>query len=542
MNLMQHIPILPVVIPLLAGAFILLIKDHKRPYKITISLISIALQIAVSIKLLSLVSDKSVHSWTNNVGVYLLGDWPAPFGIVAVVDKLTVILLLLTSLLGLCTWIYSTAKWDRMGVHFHSLFQFLLMGLNGAFLTGDLFNLFVFFEVLLVASYGLMLHGSGKDRIASGLHYIAVNLVASFLLLIALAIIYGLTGTLNMADLAVKVQVLSGSDRNLFEAGAALLGMAFLIKAAAWPLNFWLPSTYADACAPVGAMFAIMTKVGIYALLRIGSLLVPTVSPAAFGGTWMFAIGVATIIFAAIGLLASYQLERQAGFGIILSSGILLTTLGSPGVLLTGPALFYMVVSVFALGAFFMLIEMISRTQSFGADVIAISQEMFDLDDPESPDETDDVVGIAIPAAMAFLGMTFFTCALLIVGMPPLSGFIAKFAILTTALQAKEILIPSIYSWIVVVSIIVSGFAGLIALSRTGIRLFWSNDDINTPRLRIIEAGPVALLIVFCIALTIWAKPVMSYMNKTALYLDKPNLYIEAVIKQSSSQNSKVRQ
>lgn len=542
MNLTQHLPILPVVIPLLAGAFILLIKDQNRPYKIAISVVSIVLQILVTLNLLQIVSENTINGWNNGVGVYLLGDWPAPFGIVAVVDRLTVIMLLLTILLGACTWIYSTAKWDRMGVHYHSLFQFLLMGLNGAFLTGDLFNLFVFFEVLLVASYGLMLHGSGKDRIASGLHYIAVNLVASFLLLIALAIIYGLTGTLNMADLAVKAGVLTGSDRHLFEAGAALLGIAFLIKAAAWPLNFWLPSTYADACAPVGAMFAIMTKVGIYALLRIGSLLVPSGAPAAFGGTWMFAVGVATLIFAAIGLLASYQVERQAGFGIILSSGILLTALGSPGVILTGPALFYMAVSVFALGAFFMLIEMIARTQSFGAEVLAISQEMFDLDDPESPDDTDDVVGIAIPAAMAFLGLSFFTCALLIVGMPPLSGFVAKFAILTTALQAKALQIPSMHSWIVVVSILVSGLAGLIALSRTGIRLFWTNEDINTPRLRIIEASPVALLIMLCVALTVWAGPVMSYMEKTAQYLDKPNLYIEAVIKQSSSQNSKVRE
>src|SRR5690606_30753658 len=136
---------------------------------------------------------------------------------------------------------------------------------------------------------------------------------------IAMALIYGVTGTLNMADLAARAGELSGPDRVLFEAGAAVLGIAFLIKAAAWPLNFWLPATYANACPPVAGLFVIMTKVGIYALLRIGSLLVPTGAPAAFGGEWMFPLGMLTLGFGAIGLLAAPQVERQAGYCVILS-------------------------------------------------------------------------------------------------------------------------------------------------------------------------------------------------------------------------------
>lgn len=532
MTWLQHLPILPVAIPLVAGAVTLLLRDTQRRTRIAISLVSIAAQLWVAVVLLRMVTGHIDTPWSDGVGVYLLGDWPAPFGIVAVVDRLTVIMLILTALLGGSAWTYATARWDRAGVHFHPQFQFLLMGLNGAFLTGDLFNLFVFFEVLLVASYGLMLHGSGRTRVSAGMHYIVVNLAASFLLLIALAIIYGLSGTLNMADLAVRAGELSGPDRRLFETGAAILGIAFLIKAAAWPLNFWLPPAYAEACPPVAAVFAIMTKVGIYALLRIGSLLVPSGAPAAFGGDWMFPMGIATLAFASIGLLAATQVERQAGFGIIMSSGILLAALGMPGVVLTGPALFYLVTSVLALGAFFMLLEMIARTQTFGADVLATSQELFDLDDPVTSDYTDDVVGIAIPAAMAFLGLSFFACALMIIGLPPLSGFVAKFSLLSAAMNTSATDTPLVHSWVLITAVLGSGLAGLIALCRTGIRLFWSQEDMVTPRLRLNEAGPVGALILACIALTIWAGPIMDYMDKTASYLDRPSSYIGAVLNQ----------
>lgn len=408
-NWLQHLPILPVAIPMLVGATMLLLRDSQRRARLALSLFSILIQILLAVTLLCLTSGLLPSNWPDGVGVYLLGDWPAPFGIVVVADRLAAIMLLLTSVVGAASWVYSTARWDRAGVHFHPLFQFLLMGLNGAFLTGDLFNLFVFFEVLLVASYGLMLHGSGQERVAAGLHYIVINLVSSFLLLIALALIYGLTGTLNMADLAVRAGELSGPDRRLFETGAAILGMAFLIKAAAWPLNFWLPATYANACPPVAGVFAIMTKVGIYALLRIGSLLLPTGAPAAFGGAWMFPVGMATLVFGIIGLLSATQVERQAGYSIILSSGTLLAALGMPGVALTGPALLYLISSVLTLCAFFMLLEMIDRTQTFGSDLLAVSQEAFELEDPEAPDHSDDVVGVAIPAAMAFLGLSFFS-------------------------------------------------------------------------------------------------------------------------------------
>ncbi len=278
-----------------------------------------------------------------------------------------------------------------------------------------------------------------------------------------------------------------------------------------------------------------MTKVGIYALLRIGSLLLPTGAPAAFGGAWMFPLGMATLVFGAIGLLAAPQAERQAGYCIILSSGTLFAALGMPGVTLTGPALFYLVSSALALGAFFMLLEMVERTQAFGADLLAVSLEAFDLEDPEPSDHSDDVVGVAIPAAMAFLGLAFIACALLVVGLPPLSGFVAKFALLSAALQTSATDNPSPAAWMLVAGVLLSGLAGIIAFSRTGIRLFWSTDDSVIPRLRIVEAGPVGALILACVALTFWAGPVMSFMEDTARYLDRPANYINAVLTQNPS-------
>jgi len=154
-------------------------------------------------------------------------------------------MLVLTGVLGLTSVLYATARWHRAGVHFHPLFQLQLMGLNGAFLTGDLFNLFVFFEVMLAASYGLLLHGSGRARVQSGLHYIAINLVASAVFLIGIAMLYGVTGTLNLADMAQKLGAVPIADRGLLHAGVAILAIAFLAKAAMWPLGFWLSPAYA---------------------------------------------------------------------------------------------------------------------------------------------------------------------------------------------------------------------------------------------------------------------------------------------------------
>jgi multicomponent K+:H+ antiporter subunit D len=468
--------------------------------------------------------------------VYAIGSWPAPFGIVLVVDRLTAMMLVLASLVGLATLVYSLAYWDRVGPAFHSMFQFLLMGLNGVFLTGDLFNLFVFFEVLLASSYGLLLHGSGVGRVTASLHYIPVNLIASFLFLIGVAMIYGMTGTLNMADLPGRIATLDAGSRSLFEAGAAILGVAFLIKAAVWPLNFWLPGAYSAASSPIGALFSLMTKVGVYAVLRIGTLLASADEQTSFIDVGLYFIGAATIAYAVIGLLATHYLARAISYAVVASSGLIFMALGLRIEAVTGPVLLYLSSSVLATAAFFMLNGLAQRMRTFqtreAADLAPLPDVTyvgFGVNEGSEPLQPTADVGVAIPAAMAFLGLAFICCALLIAGLPPLSGFIAKFALLHATLSQSPVSALSGYAWLFCAAVLITGIAALIALSRIGLRLFWSVGDRRTPRLRVIEAAPPAFLILLCLALTAAAQPVMTYLNSAAQSLHSPHIYIDVV-------------
>ncbi len=314
----QHLILVPVLLPLLVGALLMPVNQKRYALKFGLSLGSGLLLWTVALVLL-LQADGG--HWSGDIGVYLPSNWPAPFGIALVVDRLSALMLLLTATIALAVLVFAAQRWDRVGVSFHSLFQCLLMGLNGAFLTNDLFNLFVFFEVMLAASYGLVLHGYNKRRIQAGMQYIAINLVASMLFLIGVALIYGATGTLNLSDLARRVASLGPQDAYLLRIGASVLALAFLTKGAMWPLGFWLPTTYAAASPPVGAMLVLMTKVGVYAVLRMWlAVFGETAGPlAGFGFGALLVGGMATLLFGAIGMLASQDGGRMAGYGAIIS-------------------------------------------------------------------------------------------------------------------------------------------------------------------------------------------------------------------------------
>ena len=524
----QHLPVLPILLPLVAGALLLFFSEPHHRRRGVIALAFTLAQLATAIVLLGMADGRLAAPWPDGIGVYALGNWAAPFGIVLVVDRLSAIMLTLTATLGLATLTYSLARWERGGSHYLPLFQFLLMGLNGAFLTGDLFNLFVFFEVLLAASYGLVLHGSGAARVKAGLHYIAVNLVASLLFLIAAALIYGATGTLNMAELAQSASALDAGDRVLFEIAAVLLGIVFLIKAGAWPLNFWLPAAYGAAPPPVAGVFAILTKVGVYAVLRFATLLEDAGAPAPFGGAWLFYCGLATIAAGTLGILAAQRLDRLAGYLVLVSSGTLLAAFGFAGTALTGPALYYLVSSVLGSGAFFLVVEMAERNRNPAADLLAVSFEAFGLQDRHDSDHPGELAGVAIPAAMAFLGLAFVSCALLLTGLPPLSGFVGKFTLLAAAI-GTPLQTPASQLWLFVAALLLSGLAGVIALSRLGMRVFWETRR-PAPRLQWIEAAPVAALVLLCFALAIWAGPAMQVFDAAAQSLHQANAYIHAVL------------
>ncbi len=520
-QLVPHLLVAPIVVPLLAAALLLLLDDRRKRLKALINIAASATSLVVAAFIL-----RDVH---DGIGVYLASNWQAPFGIVLVADRLSALMLVLVGIVGTCVALYAEAAWARAGVYFRALFQIQLVGLNGAFLTGDLFNLFVFFEVMLAASYGLQLHGSGWPRVRSGLHYIATNLLASSFFLIGLSVLYGVVGTLSMADIADKLALVPARDRGLLHAAAAILATAFLIKAAVWPLNAWLVPAYSAASAPVAALFALMTKVGVYALLRLWTLLFPANASgsAAFGGPVLLYGGLATIAFGVVGLMASMRLGRIASFSIIVSSGTLLASFGTGTAAMTSAALFYLISATLAVSVLFLLAELIERTALDGqprAPAISLPPgEDTNLDDEELP-----LVGRTFPVSVALPGLAFVLCTLLVAGLPPLSGFLAKVSLLTAAVSGGSDTAAS--GWVLFALLLCSGLATMLSLARAGIRHFWAPGGRLMPHLKSTEALAVSAMLFCCVWLSIFAEPVLRYTMSTAAQLHTPSAYIRTVL------------
>lgn len=530
----HHLIILPILLPLLTGAALLLIAERQRVAKALVSLASTIALATVSLLLLGI----SAHGGGFD-GVYLVGNWAAPFGIVLVLDRLSALLVALSAVLSVPVLAFTLARWHSAGAHFHSLYQFLLMGLNGAFLTGDLFNLFVFFEVMLAASYGLLLHGSGPLRVKAGLHYIAVNLAAALLFLIGVSLIYGTAGTLNMADLAARIPTIEPDRRMLMEAGVAVLGVAFLIKAGMWPLCFWLPSAYSVAVAPVAAIFTLMSKVGIYIILRLTMLLFADGPSAGFGLTVLLYGGMATIAFGTIGVLASQALARIGAYSVLVSTGTLLTVIGLNDAAATSGALLYLVSSTLALAAFFLLVELVERCQIAGASVLTVTMEAYGDADEDSEEELE---GVTMPATLAMLGLCFAASTLLLSGLPPLSGFVAKFAMLSAMIGTGSIGIPPTGTTLAVAALVIfGGLATLVALTRAGIRTFWSAIEVTVPRVLVIEVVPVMMILLLLAALSVCAGPALTYMEATVRAATSSQIYIDNVIGKEPRQSQSDR-
>ncbi|MBU1359450.1 MAG: monovalent cation/H+ antiporter subunit D [Gammaproteobacteria bacterium] len=536
---MPHLIAVPILLPMLTAALMLLLGENRRRTKSALSLVSGLLGLLAALALLRWVNAPDTGTGPGSIGVYLPGNWHAPFGIVLVADRLSSMMVALTGVVTLAASVYSTSRWDRAGVHFHPLLQLQLMGLNGAFLTGDLFNLFVFFEVMLAASYGLLLHGSGRLRVQAGLHYLAINLAASSLFLVGAALLYGVTGTLNMADMGLRIAQLGSADRGLVHAATAILATAFFAKAGAWPLNFWLVPAYSSAVSPVGAVFALLTKLGVYTILRLWTVLFAsdTGASAQFGQGVLVAIGLATLFVAMLGILGTQRLSNLAGYSAMISAGTLLAAIGigAPG--LWAGALYYLLNSTLATSAFFLLIDMVERWRNEGRSIAPhevqgaapfLSEDLRAVDEAANlDDDAQALYGRAIPAGVAFLGLCFIACTLLLTGLPPLSGFIGKFAMLDGLLNQRR-LAPG--TWIFLSLLITSGFFALIALSRAGIRHFWTQQHAVMPSMPALEVLPVVALLGASLALTVGAEPVMRHAAATADALRSPTAYRAAVM------------
>ena len=500
---MSHWIILPLLLPLAAGVLnLLLTKSGSGPQRL-VSLIAVAGLLPVAILLLKL-ADSGATS------VYQLGNWPAPFGITLVVDRLSALLLLLTAIMSWPVLLYATGGDDRCGHNFHVLFPLQVFGINGAFLTGDLFNLFVFFEILLIASYSLAVHGGGPQRIRAGLHYVVLNLLGSSLFLVAIGTLYAVTGTLNMADLAVKIAAASPEQTTLLRISALLLLVVFALKAAILPLHLWLPALYSSITAPVAALFAIMTKVGVYAILRTFTLIFPlNTAPSDVAG-WLPPLALLTLAAGTLGVLGCRRLTSLIAYLVVVSMGTLLAGIGLFTIAGITAALYYLPHTTLITAGMFLLADLIARQRGAAADWFSPGPPM-------------------APGVLPLLGILFFVGAVASAGMPPLSGFIGKLLLLQAVPPEEAALL-----WTIV---LVGGLAALIALSKAGSLLFWTAEGemvsvrgqgLHLRYLRLV--APVVLLLTMSVVMTIFAAPICRYAEATASQLLTPGNYIAAVL------------
>ncbi len=493
---MNHWLILPVLLPLFAGCALLLVGERLQR----------GLSLLATLALLPLAAVLLQQADSGVVQFYALGNWPPPFGIILVLDRLSALMIAATALLASLSLIYALRGDDKRGKRFHPLFQFQLLGLNGAFLTGDLFNLFVFFEILLIASYALLLHGGGAGRVRAGVHYVVLNLVGSAFFLIAVGTLYGITGTLNMAHMAERVAQLSAEQAPLVRAAALLLLVVFGLKAALLPLYFWLPRAYAEATAPVAALFSIMTKVGIYSILRVYTLIFGEQAGelANLAQAWLWPLALAGIVAGALGALAATTLQAMLSYLVVVSAGTLLAAiaLGTPEAL--SAALYYLLHSIWVAGGLFLLADLIARQRGDKADRL-----------------------VQGPALLQphLLGGAFFFGAIAVAGLPPLSGFLGKLMLLRSVTGGSE----AVALWSVV---LLSGLVTIVALSRAGSTLFWRTG--NTV-LGSAEREPVKLLATFGLLasaplMVVAARPLLTYAQATAAQLLDAGLYRQAIL------------
>ncbi|MDH2102361.1 monovalent cation/H+ antiporter subunit D [Acinetobacter ursingii] len=514
----MHAPIFSILIPAFT-AFILIIlgnpgygaleTDRRQPWRRAISLISVLLGLATAISYFFI-------AHTGQITVYQLGEWSAPFGIVLVLDQLSAFMLLLTYVLAVPVLWFASKEWDTRGRYFHAMFHFLLMGICGAFLTGDLFNLFVFFEVLLMASYVLLLHTQGKARFQLGIHYVTINLLASAIFLIGLGMIYGSVGSLNMADVSRLVPTLEPDQHKLAIAGGMLLFVVFGIKAAILPVGLWLPKTYAVATTPVAAIFTIMTKVGIYAILRVNVTVFDDVLAQNILKHWLLIIGLVTSLYGVIGAIGADRLRRFVGFMVLSSIGTIIIAISMFNTQAWAAALYYLVHSTLIAAAFYLLCGWITSQRGSFKDHLKVAPRM-------KQGKT--------------VAMVYFIIAMMMAGLPPFSGFLGKVFIL----QATHD--QSYQAWMIAIILIVS-LLSIIALTRVGFVLFWRStapeENEKEPAFIAYQKLPdhaparndltIYALLTGLIIYVICAPSIYSYSLSTAAQIQDHALYTNSIL------------
>ena len=463
------------------------------------------------------------------------GDWPAPFGITLVADTFSALLVLLTALVGLGTAIYALGDLDaeREVLGFHPLLHALLTGVGGAFVTGDIFNMYVWFEVMVIASFGLIALGRSPRQLDGAIKYVVLNLIATTVLLVAIGLLYGLTGTLNMADLGTVVPELDSPG--VLMVVALLFLFAFGMKAAVFPLYFWLPASYHTPAPAVSAVFAaLLTKVGVYATVRTFTLIFTVGQDLTYGV--MLAVGAITMIVGVLGAIAQSDLRRVLSFNLVSGIGFILIGLGLGTSLgLTG-AIYYTVHHILVMSALFMGVGVIQRLG--GAEGL------------------DRLGGFYLREPWVAVG--FFIAAMALAGVPPLSGFWPKVIVVRASLDSGAYALAAVA--------LVGGFLTLYSMAKVWALAFWRESPVAaeaapsapdqpaeggpaaagaTPgaavgfgtlpapaglNRRLLVLAPFALLTGLTVAIGLGAEPMLALSTRAAESLLNPGAYIGAVL------------
>jgi multicomponent Na+:H+ antiporter subunit D len=516
---MERLLVLPVLIPLFTAISLLLLRRNMGVVRVLAFSGSGLSLLTAGYVLMGVIRDR--------VWVTTIGGWPAPYGITLAVDLLGAIMLAAAALVGTFVLIYSIGCMDadRERAGFYVLLHFLLMGVNGSLITGDLFNLYVFFEVMLVSSFGLMTLGGERAQLEGGLKYVVINMVSSILFVTALGILYGTMGTLNMADLSVR---LGQAPDGLVTVLASMFLITFGIKAGLFPLFFWLPASYHTPPAAISAIFAgLLTKVGVYALIRVFTLLFWTDS--LYLPQVVMVIAGLTMVTGVLGAVAQYDFRRLLAFHIISQIGYMIMGLAFFSPLGLAGAIYHIVHNMIIKTNLFLVSGIVERSE--GTPMLKQLGGML--------------------RSRPLLAGIFLISALALAGLPPFSGFISKFMLVKAGLDGGHYAIVS-------VSLVVS-ILTLFSMTKIWNEVFWkpapdmdgqpanhvgeikyeieqSNSKRLVARTGLFVYLPAILLAILSIGMGLWSEPLVNLATRAAEVLLDPRVYVSAVLLQTGVQ------
>jgi multicomponent Na+:H+ antiporter subunit D len=495
---MTNLIILPILIPLFTGVILIFLNKRITGQRVVATISSISTMIAAGLIV------QKVR--TDGIQSLNVSSWDAPFGITLVSDMFSALLVLTTSLISFVCLIYSfkSIGEEREKYYYYAIFNFLLVGVNGAFTTGDIFNLFVFFEVMLMSSYVLLVLGGTKIQLRESIKYLLVNVISSALFVIAVAYLYSVVGTLNMAHISSRINEISVNGiPGILTVIAVLFLIVFGLKGAIFPLYFWMPGSYYAPPAPVLALFgALLTKVGVYSITRTYTLFFYN-DQDAFGILSILAI--LSIVFGVIGAIAYWDIKNIIIYNIIIAVGVILFGVSVLNKASISGAVYYLIHDMIIKGALFLLIGI----------VITIT----------GTSNLRNISGLI--TRYPGLGWTFFIGALALIGIPPLSGFVGKLLIVQGGFEGGSFIGGFIT--------LMSSLLVLFSVMKIFINGFWGKDRTYRGE----EKAPVKQLLIAPVILVvisalygIGSESILPYISQAADTLLDPNLYIDAVLKE----------